>query len=239
MNMTVKLIRKSKKQYIHSLKHGNESNKEQSGLQQLPNESFQSKQNVENLVYDNDSSLQSSSYNNSVGDITENFESVYSHKLMNKNHQQITKASNDSKNKQIRYTVKREKDMKRKKQKNRGKQFSQEEDQRLLNYILKKGPKFHKFARYFPGKSTNMLKNRYYKSLRFEWDQVLGSQYSYMNAPSEEITPIIQQESPVFMFDELIQLRLFPEAEDLMSNFIGNLSQTFNDLHSSFPSEDY
>ncbi|CAD8135344.1 unnamed protein product [Paramecium octaurelia] len=238
MNMTVKLIRKSKKQYIHSLKHDNESNKEQCGLQLLSDDAFQSKQNVENLVYDNDSSPQSSSFNNSVGDITENFESVYSHKLMNKNHQQITKASNDSKNKLIRYTVKREKDMKRKKQKNRGKQFSQEEDQRLLNYILKKGPKFHKFARYFPGKSTNMLKNRYYKSLRFVWDQVLGSQYSYMNAPSEEITPIIEQESPIFMFDELIQLRLFPEAEDLMSNFIGNLSQTFNDLHSSFPSED-
>ncbi|CAD8137832.1 unnamed protein product [Paramecium pentaurelia] len=238
MNMTVKLIRKSKKQNIYSLFNENESNKEQRRLQQIPNQTNQLKQNDENLVNDKDSSLQSSQDNNSVGDITENFESVYSHKLMNKNHQQITKATNDSKNNLIRYTVKREKNIKRKKQKNRGKQFSFEEDQRLLIYILKKGPKFHKFARYFPGKSTNMLKNRYYKSLRFQWDQVLGNQYQHMNAPSEEMIPIIEQESPIYMFDDLIQLRLFPEAEDLMSNFIGNLSQTFSDLHASFPLED-
>lgn len=42
----------------------------------------------------------------------------------------------------------------------------------------------------------------------------------------------------MYLFEELIELRLFPEAEDLMSNFIGNLSETFSDLHGGFPPED-
>ncbi|CAD8140233.1 unnamed protein product [Paramecium octaurelia] len=237
MNMTVKLIRKSKRFNICSLMDENESNREQGRIQQYPYQSLQLNSNFENQVYDNQSSNLSRLDNNSIGDITENLDSVYSHKLMNNNYKSITKASDDSKNRLIRYTVKREKDMKRKKQKNRGKQFTLEEDQRLLNYILRKGPKFHKFARYFPGKTTNMLKNRYYKSLRFKWDQVLGNQYQHLNPSSEELIPIMAQESSPFMFDELIQLKLFPEAEDLLSNFIGNLSQTFSDIHASFPSD--
>ncbi|CAD8146136.1 unnamed protein product [Paramecium pentaurelia] len=237
MNMTVKLIRKSKRFNFCSLIDEEESNKEQGRLQKQHKQSLQLNSNFENQVYDNYSSNMNSLDNNLIGDITENLDSVYSHKLMNKNHQQITKATNDSKNKLIRYTVKRDKDTKRKKQKNRGKQFSLEEDQRLLNYILKKGPKFYKFSRYFPGKTTNMLKNRYYKSLRFKWDQVLGNQYQYLNPQSEELIPIMGQESSAFMFDELIQLNLFPEAEDLLSNFIGNLSQAFSDIYASFPLE--
>ncbi|CAD8047099.1 unnamed protein product [Paramecium sonneborni] len=238
MNMTVKLIRKSKKYNLCNKTDKDQSNNDQRRNQQQANCSHKPNSNCENQMNDVNSSLMSSQDHSSVGDITENLDGVYSHKLKIKNDQWLTKASKESRNKLIRYTVKREKDLKRKKQKNRAKEFSLEEDQRLLNYVLKRGPKFHKFSRYFPGKTTNMLKNRYYKSLRFIWDQVLGNEYQNLNEASEELIPQINQESYMPMFDELIQLKLFPEAEDLLSNFIGTLSQTFSEIQASFI-EDY
>ncbi|CAD8046083.1 unnamed protein product [Paramecium sonneborni] len=180
MNMTVKLIRKSKKYNICTKIDKDKSSKQQRRIQQQLNQSHKPNSNFQNSICDINSSVISSQDPN-FGDITENLDGVYSHQLMNKNDQKITKASNDSKNKLIRYSTKRKKDLKRKKQRNRGKQFTLEEDKRLLSYILKKGPKFHKFSRYFPGKTTNVLKNRYYKSLRFIWDQILGKIYTYDN----------------------------------------------------------
>ncbi|CAD8166887.1 unnamed protein product [Paramecium pentaurelia] len=44
--------------------------------------------------------------------------------------------------------------------------FSPEEDRILLLLVKKLGPKFQKITKYFPGKTMNMLKNRYYKSLK-------------------------------------------------------------------------
>ncbi|KAM3142126.1 hypothetical protein pb186bvf_005780 [Paramecium bursaria] len=59
--------------------------------------------------------------------------------------------------------------------------FSQDEDERLLNLVLNTGPKFQKIAKYFPGKTLSMVKNRFYKYLRYHWDKVLGEQYSSLN----------------------------------------------------------
>ncbi|CAD8054335.1 unnamed protein product [Paramecium sonneborni] len=106
-----------------------------------------------------------------VCDITENIDRVYSLQFMTNNEEkQQSKAQNNEKMNQIRKIVKEKKDVKRNKKKTREKGFSFEEDQRLLKYILKKGPKFQKFSRQYPGKTTNMLKNRYYKQLRFVWE---------------------------------------------------------------------
>jgi hypothetical protein len=44
--------------------------------------------------------------------------------------------------------------------------FSPEEDRILVLLVKKLGPKFQKITKYFPGKTMNMLKNRYYKSLK-------------------------------------------------------------------------
>ncbi|CAD8154213.1 unnamed protein product [Paramecium pentaurelia] len=44
--------------------------------------------------------------------------------------------------------------------------FTPEEDRILLLLVKKLGPKFQKITKYFPGKTMNMLKNRYYKSLK-------------------------------------------------------------------------
>ncbi|CAK68688.1 unnamed protein product (macronuclear) [Paramecium tetraurelia] len=64
--------------------------------------------------------------------------------------------------------------------------FSNVEDKRILELVLKIGPKFYKISKSFPGKSVSMVKNRYYKYLRYRWDQVMGSEYSHMNSLPED-----------------------------------------------------
>ncbi|CAK78740.1 unnamed protein product (macronuclear) [Paramecium tetraurelia] len=59
--------------------------------------------------------------------------------------------------------------------------FSPQEDQSILLYVLHFGPKFMKIAKFFPTKTINMVKNRYYKMLRYKWDSVLGESYAYLN----------------------------------------------------------
>ncbi|CAD8123547.1 unnamed protein product [Paramecium sonneborni] len=64
--------------------------------------------------------------------------------------------------------------------------FSNIEDKRILELVLKIGPKFYKISKSFPGKSVSMVKNRYYKYLRYRWDEVMGSEYRYMNSLPED-----------------------------------------------------
>ncbi|CAK69727.1 unnamed protein product (macronuclear) [Paramecium tetraurelia] len=57
-----------------------------------------------------------------------------------------------------------------------GKKFSLEDDKRILQLVLNNGPKFQRIHRHFHGKTLAMVKNRYYKYLRFRWE-ILGQQY--------------------------------------------------------------
>ncbi|CAK57897.1 unnamed protein product (macronuclear) [Paramecium tetraurelia] len=52
--------------------------------------------------------------------------------------------------------------------------FSDLEDQRILELVIQLGPNFNKIVKYFPGKTMNMIKNRYYKKLRFNKEYYLG-----------------------------------------------------------------
>ena len=54
-----------------------------------------------------------------------------------------------------------------------GQKFTAEEDRLILELVLSIGPKFQKIHRHFPGKTLAMVKNRYYKNLRYRWE-VLG-----------------------------------------------------------------
>ncbi|CAD8103859.1 unnamed protein product [Paramecium primaurelia] len=45
--------------------------------------------------------------------------------------------------------------------------FTKDEDKDILKYVLEYGPNFNKIVKYFPGKTMNMIKNRYYKKLRY------------------------------------------------------------------------
>ncbi|CAD8084858.1 unnamed protein product [Paramecium primaurelia] len=52
--------------------------------------------------------------------------------------------------------------------------FSYLEDKRILELVIQLGPNFNKIVKYFPGKTMNMIKNRYYKKLRFNKEYYLG-----------------------------------------------------------------
>ncbi|CAD8198120.1 unnamed protein product [Paramecium octaurelia] len=45
--------------------------------------------------------------------------------------------------------------------------FSYSEDKRILELVQQMGPNFNSIVKYFPGKTMNMIKNRYYKKLRY------------------------------------------------------------------------
>ncbi|CAD8105163.1 unnamed protein product [Paramecium primaurelia] len=64
--------------------------------------------------------------------------------------------------------------------------FTLNEDQKILHLVLTLGPKFKQIAKLIPGKSINALKNRYYRDLRYRWDEVLGKEYIYLNEQKEE-----------------------------------------------------
>ncbi|CAD8126161.1 unnamed protein product [Paramecium sonneborni] len=66
--------------------------------------------------------------------------------------------------------------------------FNLNEDQKILRLVLLIGPKFKKIAKQIPGKSINNIKNRYYRNLRYRWDEILGNQYTHLNQQQEKPT---------------------------------------------------
>ncbi|CAD8125956.1 unnamed protein product [Paramecium sonneborni] len=101
--------------------------------------------------------------------------------------------------------------------------FNFEEDKKILCLVLEHGPKFGNIAKYFTDRNQNAIKNRYYKQLRFRWDQILGSEYSSLNCKREservecrDITQIIDE------------LNFFPEITDLLSKFVQRVHSYFN-----------
>ncbi|CAD8114400.1 unnamed protein product [Paramecium primaurelia] len=77
--------------------------------------------------------------------------------------------------------------------------FNYQEDRQILLLVLEVGPKFYKIAKNFPGRTLSMVKNRYYKTLRFQWDVILGQEYGYMNAQVTEI----QNQQNIEYFDDV------------------------------------
>ncbi|CAD8211215.1 unnamed protein product [Paramecium octaurelia] len=64
--------------------------------------------------------------------------------------------------------------------------FTLSDDQKILHLVLTLGPKFKQIAKKIPGKSINVIKNRYYRDLRYRWDEVLGIEYIHLNVKKEE-----------------------------------------------------
>ncbi|CAD8169586.1 unnamed protein product [Paramecium octaurelia] len=65
--------------------------------------------------------------------------------------------------------------------------FNYIEDRQILLQVLELGPKFYTIAKNFPGRTLSMVKNRYYKTLRFQWDAILGQAYGHLNASDREM----------------------------------------------------
>ncbi|CAK82559.1 unnamed protein product (macronuclear) [Paramecium tetraurelia] len=54
--------------------------------------------------------------------------------------------------------------------------FTFQEDKRILELVQQVGPNFNKIVKSFPGKTMNMIKNRYYKKLRYIKDNIQNDQ---------------------------------------------------------------
>ncbi|CAD8073478.1 unnamed protein product [Paramecium primaurelia] len=54
--------------------------------------------------------------------------------------------------------------------------FTFQEDKRILELVQQVGPNFNKIVKSFPGKTMNMIKNRYYKKLRYIKDDLQNDQ---------------------------------------------------------------
>ncbi|CAD8054320.1 unnamed protein product [Paramecium sonneborni] len=65
-----------------------------------------------------------------------------------------------------------------KKKVKRIKEFQYEEDIRLLNLVHEHGRQFSRIVKQFPKRTVSMLKNRYYKNLRYRWEELLGIEYT-------------------------------------------------------------
>ncbi|CAD8140240.1 unnamed protein product [Paramecium octaurelia] len=79
--------------------------------------------------------------------------------------------SKNKKKKKLRYKISN----KRKAKKIKG--FQIDEDIRLLESVLKYGRQFSRLVKLFPKRTVSMLKNRYYKNLRYRWEELLGIVY--------------------------------------------------------------
>ncbi|CAD8093361.1 unnamed protein product [Paramecium primaurelia] len=90
-----------------------------------------------------------------------------------------------------------------------GQNFSLEDDKRILQLVLKNGPKFQKIHRHFHGKTLAMVKNRYYKYLRFRWE-ILGQNYKHLSVTQEQLKTLCEQQKNVSKI-------LSAEKDDLIS----------------------
>ncbi|KAM3142123.1 hypothetical protein pb186bvf_005777 [Paramecium bursaria] len=62
--------------------------------------------------------------------------------------------------------------------------FSLQDNQKILQMVLKIGPKFKKIARAVGGKPMGLVKNHFYKNLRYRWEEILGDRaYRVYNTP--------------------------------------------------------
>ncbi|CAK91673.1 unnamed protein product (macronuclear) [Paramecium tetraurelia] len=88
-------------------------------------------------------------------------------------------------------SVSRKMNMKNKKKKRQGRKsrdFTIQEDQKLLGLVLMFGPKFKTIQRKMSGRPLNILKNRYYRDLRYRWDEILGIEYAYLNEKKVDLS---------------------------------------------------
>ncbi|CAD8075362.1 unnamed protein product [Paramecium sonneborni] len=110
-------------------------------------------------------------------------------------------------------------------------QFSAEEDRILFLLVKKLGPKFNKITRYFSGKTVNMIKNRYYKSLRNnesqeipkDLEEELLSNKNESRIIGRQILKIWPQHKQ--MSSVIEKSPLFPEAKEILHTFLSSFQQ--------------
>ncbi|CAD8169870.1 unnamed protein product [Paramecium octaurelia] len=92
--------------------------------------------------------------------------------------------------------------------------FALEEDKLILQLVLNVGPKFQKIHKHFPGKTLAMVKNRYYKYLRYRWE-ILGQNYKHLSIPQDSYENLCEQQ-------KIISDQLEEEKSDLIAQIISH-----------------
>ncbi|CAD8149273.1 unnamed protein product [Paramecium octaurelia] len=114
--------------------------------------------------------------------------------------------------------------------------FYPEEDRILLLLVKKLGPKFSKITKYFPGKTMNMLKNRYYKNLKNseasmipkEIEEELAVQVKKKRIMGKKIIKTWPEEQRISALID--NSDLFPEAKEKIQLLLQGFTQIIANL---------
>ncbi|CAD8112925.1 unnamed protein product [Paramecium primaurelia] len=140
----------------------------------------------------------------------QSYSSIVEPSIQYNNHQNMTINQEDYRSLQRKSNMKNQK---KKRQGRKSRNFTIQEDQKLLGFILKYGPKFKLIQRKMSGRPLNILKNRYYRDLRYRWDEVLGTEFIHLNEKKVDmVTDEIWKNSP-----------LDPDLSKIMMNMVTKL----------------
>ncbi|CAD8102115.1 unnamed protein product [Paramecium primaurelia] len=114
--------------------------------------------------------------------------------------------------------------------------FTPEEDRILLLLVKKLGPKFQKITKYFPGKTMNMLKNRYYKSLKNSEESIIPKEIEeelvvknkYKRIMGKKIIKVWPEEQRISGIID--KSELFPEAKERIQVLFQGFTQIITNL---------
>ncbi|CAD8076548.1 unnamed protein product [Paramecium sonneborni] len=118
-----------------------------------------------------------------------------------------------------------------KKKNKRVKEFHYEEDIKLLNLLHQHGRQFSKIVKQFPRRTINMLKNRYYKNLRYRWEELLGIEYTEndIEQKTENQLDVTYQNNQLLNHQDLINMipnsYSCPIICGMLSQFITKMDQ--------------
>ncbi|CAD8204137.1 unnamed protein product [Paramecium pentaurelia] len=144
--------------------------------------------------------------------------------IVDQNHiPQSHKAKKIKKKKRVDFHYKRRRRNNKNSELNNTTSFNFEEDQKILSLVLEHGPRFSLVSRYFNDRNQNAIKNRYYKYLRFRWDQILGSDYIHLNYRKED-----DQENSEDINQVIQEMNFFPEVTNILSSLVQRVYSHFN-----------
>ncbi|CAD8121928.1 unnamed protein product [Paramecium sonneborni] len=111
------------------------------------------------------------------------------------------------------------KKQKKKRQGRKSRDFTIQEDQRLLGLVLMFGPKFKTIQRKMSGRPLNILKNRYYRELRYKWDEIMGKEYAHLNEKKPDLTlDSIWKNSPLHSDLQNIMMNMVTQFQNVIKN---------------------
>ncbi|CAD8138596.1 unnamed protein product [Paramecium pentaurelia] len=118
-----------------------------------------------------------------------------------------------------------------KKKVKRIKEFQLEEDIKLLNLVHQHGRQFSRIVKQFPKRTVSMLKNRYYKNLRYRWEELMGIEYTQNEYESKTENQVNRKSGDNNFVKHQDLINMIPDSYscpiicDMLSTFITKMDQ--------------